>query len=147
MTQRVMLHYPENHYYAVDNMWTSAPYEQLLPGIKRIAGTLPPEPSHMMWMNWAPPKTRNDMAYSMEDKVYIALYGIWKDAERDAGASSWALGHMTDMAPLARGVQLADENLGERSARFMADANLARLDQVRAAHDPDGRFHHYMGRI
>ena len=146
MMQRVMLHYPENHYYAVDNMWTSAPYEQLLPGIKRIAETLPPEPSHMMWMNWAPPKTRNDMAYSMEDKVYIALYGIWKDAERDAGASSWALGHMTDMAPLARGVQLADENLGERSTRFMADANLARLDQMRAAHDPDGRFHHYMGR-
>jgi FAD/FMN-containing dehydrogenase len=146
MTQRVMLHYPENHYYAVDNMWTSAPYESLLPGIKRIAETLPPAPSHMMWMNWAPPKTRNDMAYSMEDKVYIALYGIWKDAKRDAGASSWALGHMTDMAPLSSGVQLADENLGERSARFMADANLARLDQVRAAHDPDGRFHHYMGR-
>jgi hypothetical protein len=53
---------------------------------------------------------------------------------------------MTDLAPCATGIQLADENLGERPARFMADANLARLDRLRAAHDPAGRFHSYMGR-
>jgi hypothetical protein len=27
----------------------------------------------------------------------------------------------------------------------MAEANLARLDRLRSAHDPAGRFHSYMG--
>ena len=58
------------------------------------------------------------------------------------------MGARTDdrLAPFATGIQLADENLGARPARFMADANLARLDRLRAAHDPAGRFHSYMGR-
>jgi len=147
MTARVMHHYPEHHHYGVDNMWTHASFDELLPGLKRIAETLPPAPSHMLWMNWAPPAMRSDMAYSMEDDVYIALYGIWKDAQGEAAASTWAVSRMTDLAPLAKGVQLADENLGERPARFMADANLARLDRLRAAHDPAGRFHSYIGRV
>jgi FAD/FMN-containing dehydrogenase len=147
MTERVMHHYPEHHNYAVDNMWTHAPYDHLLPGLRRIADTLPPAPSHMLWMNWAPPSTRPDMAFSLEDVIYIALYGIWKDAPGEAAASTWAVDRMLEMAPLAKGVQLADENLGQRAAPFMADANLARLDRLRAAHDPSGRFHDYAGRV
>ena len=146
MTARVMHHYPDHYNYAVDNMWTHAPCADLLPGLKRIAETLPPAPSHMLWMNWAPKTTRPDMAYSMEDDIYIALYGIWKDKEGDAAASTWAVSRMRELAPLAKGVQLADENLGERPAPFLADANLARLDRLRATHDPAGRFHPYIGR-
>jgi FAD/FMN-containing dehydrogenase len=146
MTARVMHHYPDGHNYAVDNMWTQAPYDQLLPGVRRIADTLPPAPSHMLWMNWAPPATRGDMAYSLESNIYIALYGIWKDAQGEAAASTWALNCITEMASHAEGIQLADENLGLRPSPFMADANLARLDRLRTAHDPSGRFHHYMGR-
>ena len=146
MTARVMHHYPDHHNYAVDNMWTHASFDQLLPALRRIAETLPPAPSHMPWMNWAPKVARQDMAYSMEDNVYIALYGIWKDASGEARASTWATSRMTDMAPLAKGIQLADENLGQRATPFMADDNLARLDRLRAAHDPADRFHHYAGR-
>ena len=36
--------YPDEHRYAVDNMWTSAPIEELLPGLERIAETLPRRP-------------------------------------------------------------------------------------------------------
>ena len=90
MTEGVMHHYPDDHYYAVDNMWTHAPAADLVAGVKRIAETLPPAPSHMLWMNWAPKAPRADMAYSVEDNIYVALYGIWKDAENDAGASTWA---------------------------------------------------------
>ena len=46
--------YPDDHRYAVDNMWTHAPIEELLPGLRRIAETLPQAPSHMLWMNWGP---------------------------------------------------------------------------------------------
>ena len=143
MTEGVM-HYPDHHNYAVDNMWTHAPADDLLRGIKRIAETLPPAPSHMLWMNWAPKAPRADMAYSVEDNVYIALYGLWKDAQGEAAASTWAVSRMKELAPISTGIQLADENLGERPARFLADPNLARLDRLRAAHDPSARFHPYI---
>jgi len=147
MTAGVMHHYPDHHNYAVDNMWTHASCEDLLPGLKRIAATLPPAPSHMLWMNWAPKATRPDMAYSMEDDIYVALYGIWKDGGGEAAASAWAVDNMRAMAPLAKGVQLADENLGQRPAPFLAEKNLARLDRLRMARDPAGRFYGYAGRL
>lgn len=142
----VMRHYPQRHRYAVDNMWTHASFEQLGPGLERIAATMPSGPSHALWMNWAPPRERPDMAFSMEDDTYLALYGVWQDPADDARVGAWAVERMRELAPLASGCQLADENLGQRAARFVADAHLARLDTIRADRDPDQRFHPWMGR-
>lgn len=141
--------YPDDHRYSVDNMWTRAPIDQLLPGLQRIAQTLPPAPSHMLWLNWMPstqPQPRADMAFSMEDEIYIALYGAWRHAADDARYDGWSTERMRELAHLASGCQLADENLGRRPARFMAEAHLQRLDQIRAERDPAARFHPYMGR-
>ncbi|HEY6781244.1 MAG TPA: FAD-binding oxidoreductase [Thermoleophilaceae bacterium] len=143
--------YPDGHRYATDNMWTHAGIEELLPGLRRIAETLPGAPSHMLWMNWGPGATpapaRPDMAYSLEDDTYIATYAVWQDATDDAANVAWATERMRELEPLASGIQLADENLGHRPARFVSDAHLARLDALRATHDPDGRFHPWMGRV
>ncbi len=139
-------HYPDGYRYAVDNMWTSASIDDLLPGLRRIVETLPPPPSHMLWMNWAPPPERPDMAYSMEDKIYLALYSVWKHARDDAQFVHWPVARMREMEYWATGCQLADENLGQRPARFVTDNHLARLDRVRAMYDPAERFHSWMGR-
>lgn len=139
--------YPDDHRYAVDNMWTHAPVADLLPGLRRIAETLPAAPSHMLWMNWGPSPPRPEMAYSVEDETYIALYAVWDDTEEDEANVAWATERMREMEGLASGIQLADENLGRRPARFVGEGNLARLDEVRAAYDPDGLFHPWMGRL
>lgn len=139
--------YPDEHRYAVDNMWTHAPAAQLLPGLRRIAETLPEAPSHMLWMNWGPSPPRPEMAYSVEDETYIALYGVWRDPADDAANVAWVADRMGEMEDLASGIQLADENLGQRPARFASDENMARLDAVRAQYDPDGLFHPWMGRL
>lgn len=52
---------------------------------------------------------------------------------------------MAVMARLSSGMGLADENLG-RPARFAGDANMARIDSIRAAYDPHSRFHGWMDR-
>ena len=88
---------------------------------------------------------RPDMAFSLEDEVYLALYGGWTDPADDDRYASWAVSHMRAMEPLASGIQLADENLGERPARFATDGTLARLAAARSRYDPDGRFHSWMG--
>jgi len=142
--------YPDGLRYATDNMWTHAPIDALLPGLRRIAETLPEEPSHMLWMNWHPERSgpaRADMAYSVEDETYIALYGVWRDAADDQANVAWPRDRMRELEPLASGIQLADENLGERPARFVSDAHMARLDDVRRVYDPDGLFHPWMGRL
>jgi FAD/FMN-containing dehydrogenase len=143
----VMTNYPTGYRYAADNMWTSASAEDLLPGIRRIIETMPPHPAHFLWLNWGPSPARQDMAYSLEDEIYLALYTAWSDPADDDRYGDWARSNMASMASLATGVQLADENLGVRPARFTSDASMKRLDEVRSAHDPDGRFHSWMGRI
>lgn len=60
--------------------------------------------------------------------------------------SPYAAFYRDEMAPLP-GIQLADENLARRPAKFVSDANMVRLDQARAKYDPQGRFHPWMGRI
>ncbi len=142
--------YPDEHRYAVDNRWTHAPIDDLLPGLHRIAETMPQAPSHMLWMNWGPGSSpqppRADMAYSAEDDTYIAVYGVWSDGTQDAAHVAWATERMREMEHLASGIQLADENLGQRPARFLSEQNERRLAQVRAAYDPAGRFRQWMDR-
>lgn len=144
MTAALMGHYPDRHCYAADNMWTGAGIDDLLPGLEAIAARLPSDLSHMLWINWSPAGPRNDMAFSLEDRFIVALYGVWKGAEDQTAASRWAADGMRLLAPFASGLELADENLGARPGRFMADAARARLEALRATHDPAGRFHSYM---
>jgi FAD/FMN-containing dehydrogenase len=137
--------YPRERRWAVDNMWTSAPADDLLPGMRKIAATLPRAPSHMMWMLWGPPQPLPDMAFSKQDDLYIALYAIWQDRAEDAAHQAWVTDHMRSLERFSSGIQLADENLGARPFRFLDDVNFARLQELRAEHDPDGLFHSYMG--
>lgn len=138
-------HFPPNMHWCADNIWTDAPVEQLLPGLRRVNDTMPPAPSHALWLNWYPPATRPDMAFSLEGKRYFAVYGEWRRAEDDAKYLDWATERMQEMAPFGHGIQLADENLGRRPAQFLREENMARLQRIRAEYDPQGRFHSWRG--
>jgi FAD/FMN-containing dehydrogenase len=131
-------------------MWTSATAADLQPGLERIAQTLPGAPSHMLWMNWGPGTSsapeRPEMAYSVEDDTYIALYAVSDDPAEDDANAAWATERMREMEQLASGIQLADENLGRRPARFVSDERMRRLDELRARYDPDGLFCPWMDR-
>jgi FAD/FMN-containing dehydrogenase len=140
----VMAKYPEGHRYSVDNMFTSAPADDLLPGIRKIIETLPPHPSHFVFAGWKPSADRTEMVYGVEDEIYLGLYTAWHDAADDARYGDWAPSNMAAMSQLATGISLADENLARRSATFITEPNMARLDQVRAAYDPSGMFHTWM---
>jgi FAD/FMN-containing dehydrogenase len=142
----VMTKYPQGHRYMVDNMFTSASAEELLPGIRTIIETMPPHPSHFIFTGWKPSADRVDMVYGVEDEIYLALYTAWHDPADDERYGDWARSNMAAMSHLATGISLADENLARRPATFITEPNMARLDKVRSAYDPDGRFHSWMGR-
>ncbi|MEM1396865.1 MAG: FAD-binding oxidoreductase, partial [Pseudomonadota bacterium] len=140
-------HFPPKVRWCADNMWTDAPIEDLLPGLNNIMDTMPPAPSHSLWLNWHPPADRPDMAFSLEAKRYLAVYGEWRREEDDQRYGGWATDCMKEMQEHAIGIQLADENLGNRPAKFMADEHLIRLDALRSKYDPNQLFHKWMGRI
>jgi FAD/FMN-containing dehydrogenase len=136
-----------NTRWSADNMWMDTPIAPLLPALRRIADTQPPHPSHVLWLNWNGPVQRPDMAFSQEHRTYLALYcGLGKGVDESKHAN-WATEHMKELEPFSRGIQLADENLARRPAKFVSDVNMTRLDQARAKYDPQGRFHPWMGRL
>ncbi len=147
MYRLAMTHYPENHYWGVDNMWTDAGIDDLLPHLKEIAATLPPAPSHFLWLNWCPPAERQNMAFSMENNTYLALYGCWKNANDSDKYATWATEQVKKMEHLGTGIQLADESLHSRPARFVSDAHLQQLDKIRSTHDKSGLFNAWHSRI
>jgi FAD/FMN-containing dehydrogenase len=138
--------YPDGYRYAVDNMWTNATAAELLPGLRAIGKSLPTKRSHAMMLIWGPEQRLGGMAFSMEAELYLGIYGVWKREEADAAMAAWATDHMRQLEPLSVGIQLADENLGERPWPFLADANMRRLELLRDCYDPAGVFHSYMGR-
>jgi len=143
LTAETMSNYPLDHFHVVDNMWTHASADELLPGLNRVLEALPEPPAHFIWMNWSPKLERADMAYSLEDETYIALYGLWGDPAQETTVTNWVLDGIKDLSPLSSGIQLADENLARRSGPFMAPANRDRLEAIRHERDPAGRFHTY----
>jgi hypothetical protein len=144
----IMTNYPKGHRFVVDNMFTSASAEELLPGIRKIIETMPPHPSHFIFTGWRPSSPeRAEMACGMDDEIYMALYSAWQDPADDERYRDWAGSNMAAMSHLATCVALADENLGRRPAQFITDSNMARLDKVRSTYDPEGRFHSWMGRV
>lgn len=135
-----MEHYPANYNYGVDNMWTHASIDDLMPYIKEISETLPPAPSHFLWLNWYPDALDTDMAYSKEDHIYLALYSCWKNQQDTPKYTNWASDMVRRMQPYSSGIQLADEGLHKRSDKFMSDENFKKVQAIRDKRDPDRLF-------
>lgn len=136
-----------NTRWTADSMWMNDPIDPMLPALRKIADSQPAAPSHALWLNWNAPPSRPDMAFSLEARTYLALYGGLRGKETAPADEGWATDHMRALQAYSVGIQLADENLGRRPMPFMAPANLERLDALRAKFDPEGRFNAYMGRV
>ncbi len=124
--------YPDGHRYSADNMWTHAPVEELAAGsASHRRDDAPGAVAHAvdeLATRRHPRPERPDMAYSVEDDTYIALYGVWQDPAEDEANVAWATERMREIEPHATGIQLADENLGNRPARFLSEESWARLE-------------------
>lgn len=137
--------FPRGIRWAVDNMWLAdGPIDPLLPHLRQVAQTQPAAPAHALWMNWNPARReRPDMAFALEGKSYLALYGGIKGKSQSPADESWATDNIRAMQAHGKGIQLGDENLARRAATFTSDANSARMDMLRARYDPLSRFFSY----
>jgi FAD/FMN-containing dehydrogenase len=137
---------PEGYRYAADSQWTDAGPDELYPLLRDIYDELPTEHSFSIWYGWAPTRPLPDMAFSLEANVYLATYAIWSDPADDERYRSWVHGHHARLSEeVGVGLYIGDSDFSRRPDRFMAEANLRRLAELRAARDPDGLFVPYLG--
>jgi FAD/FMN-containing dehydrogenase len=134
---------PEGVRWAADGMWTNAGADRLLEPAKRLFRDVPTPESHVFWYPWRP-QAFGDAAISVQGKLYLAAFAGWHDPALDERYMAWPVGHMRRMEALSEGIQLADENLLQRPARYLSPEHEQRLERLRARHDPDGRFHSYL---
>ncbi len=140
-------HYVETKFYNGDCIWTNAAIDDTGPALRAITDSLQGM-SHILFTNFGTnsPPQRPPMAFSLDAKYYYGVYAVWDDPAEEAERRAWLLRHMKALEPHSTAMALADANLEDRPARFMADDNLRRLDRIRDKYDPEHRFVQWMGR-
>jgi hypothetical protein len=134
---------PEGFRWSADGMWTNAGPQELVPAVAELFDTIPSPASHVFWYAWREQELP-DAAISVQGSLYLAAFGGWTDPAQDTAMLAWPAEQMRRLEPLSRGIQLADENLVARPARFLSDENGERLEALRAQHDPEGVFLSYL---
>ncbi|MFF7982660.1 FAD-binding oxidoreductase [Streptomyces sp. NPDC007901] len=129
--------------YCVDGMWTHESPATLVPKFQELFDSFPNPKCHIGFYPWHDADVPNG-AFSLQAPLYISPVAVWDDEKDDAHCIEWATGHMRRLEPYSVGIMLADENLVNRPAPFMAPQNLERLEQLRAKYDPSGLFHSYL---
>ncbi|WP_082099377.1 FAD-binding oxidoreductase [Demequina maris] len=136
---------PDGYRYAVDCAWTNASADVLAPLLLDIWRELDTEHSFSIWYGWAPTRELPDMAFSVEGNVYVATYLIYPDAADDARYRARV---HERTAAIARdggvGVYLGDTDFTARQDRFLSPEHYARLEEIRARRDPEGRIAGYL---
>jgi FAD/FMN-containing dehydrogenase len=134
---------PEGVCWNAVGMWTNADADELVPAIAELFDTIPSPASHVFWYAWREQQL-GDAAISVQGRLYLAAVAGWTDPDQTEEMLAWPAGQMRRLERFSRGIQLADENLHHRVGRFLSDDNAARLEALRAEHDPDGRFLSYL---
>lgn len=131
---------PTGARYAVDNMWTNASAEQLLPHLRRLFSDFPTPKSYAFIHWWGPVEKLPDMAYSVHADVYLSSNAVYYDPADDARCEAWAVDAIKRMDALSVGAQMNDENTEHHMAGYFSPKAAQRLESLRAKYDPHHRF-------
>jgi hypothetical protein len=131
---------PEGHRYRVDNAWLSGTPEEVVPALRGTFTELPTPKSFSIWFSMAPLRELPDMAFSLQSEIYNATYLVYEEAGEDERAVEWLTARMAELQPVTVGQYLGDSDLAHREVKVLGDAQFARLQEIRAARDPQRRF-------
>lgn len=134
---------PHGLRYCVDGMWADAADRELVGELRDLFATTPTPTSFVVLLPWRESDVPNGV-FSMQASLYVSPVVSWQDPADDQRCTAWATGQMRRLERFSKGIQLADENLINRPAPFLAAEQLERLERLRATHDPDGVFHSYL---
>ncbi|WP_159501504.1 FAD-binding oxidoreductase [Microbacterium sp. 18062] len=140
---------PEHWQYICDNAWidgedSAEGIAAVVEGIRPVFTTNPTEHGFAIWMSNAPRRELQDMAFSLHTDAYVAAYTVYEDPADYPRNRDWVNEVFAHAQPVTAGQYLGDSDMTNRQLRFMAPENWARLQEIIAARDPEGRFHRYL---
>jgi hypothetical protein len=131
---------PTGARYAVDNIWTNASADALLPLIRPLLTGLPSPKSYIFLQCWGPIRKLPDMAYSVQADLYISSNAVYYNPDDDARCETWAVQAMRNLDAISAGAQMNDENTEHHPARYLSAEASRKLEALRRKHDPERRF-------
>ncbi|MEU1820204.1 FAD-binding oxidoreductase [Streptomyces roseifaciens] len=143
--------WPSAHRYAADTLWSEESYETQL---NRMADAVARAPSGKSLV-LAPvqpasedPALLRNMAFSPLGESYFVCYAIWDAPAADAANAQWLRDAMASADPSGHGGRyIAETGLeadASRARRSYAPADWDRLQELKAAWDPENVFHSYL---
>ena len=141
----VDLLYPEGLRYFADTCWLKDPHDPaLVAAIAPAFTSLPSRYSHVMMNPWVP-EERGDAALSGTTRLPFHMYGVCEHTDDDSMIREWISSHMERVVPFSNGVgKINESDLVIRYQSVLSPANEARLEELRARYDPEGRFHSFL---
>ncbi|MEU2851702.1 FAD-binding oxidoreductase [Streptomyces syringium] len=143
--------WPPEHRYAADTLWSPESYATQLSRIADAVARAPSAKSLVLApvrpVSEVPALLRN-MAFSPLGVSYLVCYAIWDDPAGDAANQRWLRDTMTAVDPSGLGGHyIAETDLeadASRARRAYAPADWDRLQELKAAWDPDNLFQSYL---
>lgn len=137
---------PSGYRFAADCVWTNAPAEVLVPRMRKLFCELPTPHTHVFWFTWGPIKPYpKPMALSVQADVFLGAYTLWQDPAQDAELEAWPVKKMRELDDISVGAQMNDENMLHHPQRYLSAEAYAKLEGLRAKHDPDRVFASFLG--
>jgi FAD/FMN-containing dehydrogenase len=136
---------PEGWRYTADNAWLSGPASEWLPAVRPVFTELPNRESFTVWISMDPVRELPDMAFALQAPIYLASYVLWQDPGEDERLRAWQAERFASIGAIADGTYTGDSDFLTRQAPHTTPEALGRLEEIRAARDPDGVFVGYLG--
>ena len=107
---------------------------------------LPTRKAFTIWMSNTPTRPLPDMAFSLHTGAYVATYCCYEDPAEEDANRAWMRQVYAGAQPVTAGQYLGDSDFTARQVKFMSDEHFAKLQQIIADRDPDGRFVRYLAK-
>lgn len=139
---------PEDHRWYTDNVWVDGDPKEVVKRIRPLFADIPEEEpeAFAIWFGNGLMRPLPDMALDMQTPAYVASYFVYKDAANDVRNREYLNGAMEYAQPVTVGQYLGDSDFTNRQLKFMSDKNFAKLQEIIAKWDADGRFVRYLAK-
>src|SRR5712691_2397264 len=135
---------PEGMRYRVDSAWVDGARGEVIPAMRKLVVERPKEDLGYTFFTFALPRAGPDMAMSLRTDLMIGSYVIYEHERDDEAYRRWTLDAMRPLEPFTVGQYWGDSDQLHREVKTLTDEAWARLQEIRAARDPDGVFANYL---
>jgi FAD/FMN-containing dehydrogenase len=143
-------HFLPGHRYQTDTMTSQAELRELLGRAQAHLTEAPSPKSFVLAVPFLPPPAGAlavDAAFSPSPaRAALLTYAVWEDEADDAPNVAWSHALVADVEPLASSFYVGETDLlasPDRVRQSFSESNWLRINELRVALDPEGRFHSY----